>query len=136
MMNPAIVRLSPILKPRYLFKSFATISRPPDEAFMLKSSACPKLITTIKQARSITVFPDNDSGFGVTSSKTQRYKGSNNEVSIVFAPNSFPIKMQPHISSTTFRINVNVDTFKGIKFTSTSTSPDRLPNTRFAGIII
>ena len=53
----------------------------------------------------------------------------------VFAPNSFPIKINPIISNAAFKINVITDIGSGIKFASTITRPDKLPTITLLGIM-
>ena len=57
------------------------------------------------------------------------------DVYTVFAPNSFPIKINPIISKNAFKINVNTETCIPDNLDSTRAKPETLPATIFPGII-
>ena len=57
------------------------------------------------------------------------------DVYTVFAPNSFPMKINPIIRRNVFKINVNTETCIPNNFDNTRARPETLPATIFPGIM-
>ena len=109
------------------------ISNPPEEALRLKRMACPRLTTSTSPSMSRKGSPVMEGWLGKRYSKIPRNTGSNRDVYTVLAPNSRPRVTKPKIRRATLMIMVRVETLKGMKLVSTTTSPDTLPTVTWLG---